>query len=437
MNDTELQNLIQYLSESPTPYHAVAAQCERLEAAGYRRLTEAQVWKLEAGEGYYLTRNDSALIAFRLPKRGGKRFMMTASHSDSPALKLKDAPELPAVNGMKRLNVEVYGGALLAPWFDRPLGVAGRLVVRTENGVETRLVDCGRDLAMIPSLAIHFDRKANLGHEIHPQAELAPVYGLDGAPNLLAIAAETADVREGDILAHDLILYNRQKPTVWGAENEFLSAGKLDDLACAHASLEGFLAAGESDSIPVHVVFDNEEIGSSTLQGASGTFLRDTLTRIAHALGWTEEDALAAFAQSFLLSADNAHAAHPNRTECADPVTRPRLNGGVVLKFSGAQRYATDAVSAAVVRSAGALAGVPIQTFVNHSDHPGGTTLGNLSVQQVAVRTADVGIAQLAMHSPYETCGSADIESLTALCRTLYSTSLVEIVPGRFTVRIS
>ena len=436
MTDTVLQNLIDFLSAAPSPFHAVQQQCLRLEAAGCHRLSEAQVWQLQAGEGYYLTRNDSALIAFRVPRDAHRGFMMTASHSDSPVLKLKDTPEMPAVNGMKRLNAEVYGGALLAPWFDRPLGVAGRLVVRTERGLDTRLVDCGRDLALIPSLAIHFDRKANSGHEIKPQTELLPVYGMEGARDLLAIAAEAAGVRQGDILAHDLVLYNREKPAVWGAEGEFLSAAKLDDLACAHASLEGFLAAGEGGSIPVHVVFDNEEVGSSTMQGACATFLRDTLTRIADALGWSEQEFLAALGESFLLSADNAHAAHPNRGACADPVTRPRLNGGVVLKFSGAQRYATDAVSAAVVRRAGELAGVPVQTFVNHSDYPGGTTLGNLSVRQIAVRTADVGLAQLAMHSPFETCGSRDIAHMAALCRTVYSASLNEIAPGAYDLRI-
>lgn len=436
MNDTVLNNLIPFLANAKSPYHAVAQQCKRLQAADCHRLSEAQTWTLQAGEGYYLTRNDSALIAFRVPKSAPRRFMMTASHSDSPVLKLKDAPELPASNGMKRLNVEVYGGALLAPWFDRPLGVAGRLVVRTEQGVETRLVDCGEDLALIPSLAIHFDRKANLGHEIKAQSELLPVYGMEGAPELLAIAARAAGVQQADILAHDLVLYNAQAPRLWGAEKEFLSAAKLDDLACAHASLEGFLAAEESDSIPVHVVFDNEEIGSSTMQGASATFLRDTLCRIAAGLGWEEPDYLAALSESFLLSADNAHAAHPNRTECADPVTRPRVNGGVVLKFSGAQRYATDAVSAAIVRRAGECANVPLQTFVNHSDYPGGTTLGNLSVQQVAVRTADVGIAQLAMHSPYETCGSRDVKHLAALCRTLYSAALTETAPGAYELRV-
>ena len=437
MKDTELENLMQYISESPTPYHAVQAQCDRLEAAGFRRLTEAQPWSLENGQGYYVTRNESSLIAFRLPRQQAKRFMMTASHTDAPTLKLKDAPELPAVNGVKRLNVEGYGSALLMPWFDRPLGVAGRVAVRTPQGVELRLYASGRPLAMIPSLAIHMDRDANHGHDIVRQKELVPLYGQTDAPDLLAIVAEDLGLRREDILAHDLMLYNTEPPRVWGARDEFLSAEKLDDLACAYASLAGFLAARECDSIPVHIVLDSEEIGSSTKQGACGTFVRDTLMRIAEVLGWSEQMYLTAVAESFMLSADNAHAAHPNHMDRADPVTYPRLNGGPVVKFSGAQTYATDAVSAAVVRRAAELAGIELQSFVNNSDVRGGRTLGNIFVQQVSAHTADVGIAQLAMHSPYETCGSADIASLAALCRTIYSTALCEEVPGRFTVSVS
>ena len=437
MNDTVLQNLIDFLSHAPSPYHAVQQQCARLQAAGYRRLSEAQPWTLEGGQGYYVTRNESSLIAFRLPKCEAKRFMMTASHTDAPTLKIKDIPELPAVNGVKRLNVEGYGSALLLPWFDRPLGIAGRVAVRTEQGVEMRLYASGRPLAMIPSLAIHMDREANHGHDIQRQKEIVPLYGLDDAPDLLAIVAEDLGLCRGDILAHDLMLYNTEPPRLWGARNEFLSAEKLDDLVCAYASLEGFLTARASDSIPVHIVLDNEEIGSSTMQGACGTFVRDTLMRIAQMLGWTEQDYLTAVAESFMLSADNAHAAHPNHMDRADPVTHPRLNGGPIVKFSGAQTYATDAVSAAVVRRAAELAGIELQSFVNNSDVRGGRTLGNIFVQQVSVHTADVGIAQLAMHSPYETCGSADIESLTALCSTIYSTALCEVDPGRFTVSVS
>ena len=437
MNDLILQNLMEYLSAANSPYHAVALQCERLEKAGYRRLTEAQPWTLESGQGYYVTRNESSLIAFRLPDRQAKRFMMTASHTDAPTLKLKDIPDLPAVNGVKRMNVEGYGSALLLPWFDRPLGVAGRVAARTEQGVELRLYASGRPLAMIPSLAIHMDRDANHGHDIVRQKEIVPLYGLEDAPDLLAIVAEDLGLRREDILAHDLMLYNAEPPRLWGARGEFLSAEKLDDLVCAFASLEGFLSARESDGIPVHIILDSEEIGSSTMQGACGTFVRDTLMRIAEVLGWTEQEYLTAVAESFMLSADNAHAAHPNHMDRADPVTHPRLNAGPVVKFSGAQTYATDAVSAAVVRRAAELAGIELQSFVNNSDVRGGRTLGNIFVQQVSAHTADVGIAQLAMHSPYETCGSADIESLTALCRTIYSTSLCEVVPGKFTVSIS
>ena len=437
MNQTLLQDLIQYLQSSETPYHAVAEQCARLEAAGYRRLTEAQCWTLERGQGYFVTRNESSLIAFRLPQCDAMRFMMAASHADAPMLKIKDTPELPVVNGVRRLNVEVYGSALLLPWFDRPLGVAGRVAARTEQGVEMRLYASGRPLALIPSLAIHMDREANHGHDIQRQKEIVPLYGLADAPDLLAVIAEDLGLRREDILAHDLVLYNTEPPRLWGANNEFLSAEKLDDLTCAYASLAGLLSARESDSIPVHIMLDSEEIGSSTMQGACGTFVRDTLMRIAEVLGWSEQAYLTAVAESFMLSADNAHAAHPNHMDRADPVTHPRMNGGPVVKFSGAQHYATDAVSAAVVRRSAELAGIELQSFVNNSDIRGGRTLGNIFVQQVSCHTADVGIAQLAMHSPYETCGSADIESLTALCRTLYSTSLVEIVPGKFTVRVS
>ena len=435
--NTELQNLIRYLTESPTPYHAVAAQCERLEAAGYRRLTEAQPWTLDRGQGYYVTRNESSIIAFRLPNREAKRFMMTASHTDAPTLKLKDVPDLPAVNGVKRMNGEGYGGALLLPWFDRPLGIAGRVAVRTEEGVEMRLYASGRPLALIPSLAIHMDRDANHGHDIVRQKEIVPLYGAEDAPDILTIVADDLQLRRDDILAHDLMLYNTEPPRLWGAREEFLSAEKLDDLVCAYASLSGFLDARECDSIPVHIVLDSEEIGSSTMQGACGTFVRDTLMRIAEVLDWTEQEYLTAVAESFMLSADNAHAAHPNHMDRADPVTHPRMNGGPVVKFSGAQSYATDAVSAAVVRRAAECAGIALQSFVNHSDVRGGRTLGNIFVQQVSAHTADVGIAQLAMHSPYETCGSADFESLAALCRTIYSAELCEIEPGKFTVRIS
>ena len=330
--------------------------------------------------------------------------------------------------------MEVDGGALLAPWFDRPLSVAGRVLVRTEQGVAARLVNVDRDLVLIPSLAIHMDRNANSGHEYKVQRELLPLYGMAEAEPLLETVAGACGVKAEDILGHDLFVYDRQTPSVWGARGEFLSSPRLDDVQCAFSSLTGFLESAPGESIPVHVVFDNEEIGSSTRQGAASTFLEDTLRRVAAALGLTGSEYLQRLPQSFLLSADNAHALHPNYTDKCDPVNRPKLGGGVVLKFSGNQKYTTDAVSAAVVRLLAERGGVRLQTFTNHSDLPGGTTLGNLSVQHVAVKTADVGIAQLAMHSPYETCGSGDTAELVALARTLFESSLMEQEDGAYLI---
>ena len=421
--DKELLDFIQY---NPSPYHVIEAQKKRLLEAGYEQLLESASWTIRAGGKYFVTRNGSAIIAFRVPEKTFKGFMIMASHSDSPMLKIKENPEITVEGAYQKLNVEVYGGALLAPWFDRPLSVAGRVLVKTERGVSTRLVNVDRDLLLIPSLAIHMDRNANSGHEYKVQRDLLPLYGMADAEPLLETVAKACGVDAGDILSHDLFVYNRQAPSVWGAKEEFLSSPRLDDIQCAFSSLAGFLESEPGESIPVHVVLDNEEIGSSTKQGAASAFLEDTLRRIAEGLGLTSGEYLQKLPQSFMLSADNAHGVHPNYGDRCDPVNRPKLGGGVVLKFSGNQKYTTDAVAAAVVRVLAKKAGVRLQTFTNHSDIPGGTTLGNISTQHVAVKTADVGMAQLAMHSPYETCGARDTEELVGLARTLFSSSLLE-----------
>ena len=429
------RELLDFIQSNPSPYHVIEAQRKRLLEAGYEQLLESGHWDVRPGGKYFVTRNGSAIIAFRIPEKASRGFMLMASHSDSPMLKIKENPEITVEGAYQKLNVEVYGGALLAPWFDRPLSVAGRVLVKTEGGVATRLVNVDRDLLLIPSLAIHMDRNANSGHEYKVQRDLLPLYGGADAEPLLETVARACGVEAGDILSHDLFVYNRQAPSVWGAKGEFLSSPRLDDLQCAFSSLAGFLESETGESIPVHVVLDNEEIGSSTRQGAASAFLKDTLRRIAAALGLTESEYLQKLPQSFMLSADNAHGVHPNYGDRCDPVNRPKLGGGVVLKFSGNQKYTTDAVSAAVVRVLAEKAGVPIQPFTNHSDIPGGTTLGNISVQHVAVRTADVGIAQLAMHSPYETCGRGDTAALVGLARTLFSSSMVEQGNGDYIVR--
>lgn len=422
---------MEFLQDSPSVFHVIESQSRRLLAAGYEKLSEGENWSLTPGGKYFVTRNSSAILAFRLPQGAPEGFMVAASHSDSPVLKVKAGPDISG-NGYRQLNVEVYGGALLAPWFDRPLWAAGRVFVRRGDTLEQRLVALP-DLAMIPSLAIHMDREANKGKEIKPQKDLLPLYGMAGDDDLLTLLSRAAGVEREDVCAHDIYLCNHQAPTLWGAAREFLSAPRLDDLECAFASLTGFLES-EGDTrpgvIPVHVVFDNEEVGSSTRQGAAAGFLRDTLTRVGEALGLSRGELLRLLAQSFLLSADNAHAAHPNYTEKADPVNRPKLGQGVVLKFSGNQKYTTDAASAAVTLALAGKAGVTLQTFTNHADLPGGSTLGNLSVRQLGVKTADIGLAQLAMHSPYETGGAKDLDDLVALTRALFSSRLREEADG-------
>ena len=434
MQKFELEGLFDFLNKGVSAFHSAAAAAAILEANGYEERPESAAWELVPGGKYYTTRNGSAVLAWRMPKGELPGWHVTASHSDSPALKVKENPEITVGGLYKKLNVELYGGALLAPWLDRPLSVAGRLLVRTSEGVRMQLVNVDRDLFLIPSLAIHMNRSVNDGYAYKVQRDLLPLYGAAEAPDLTALVAETAGISPESVIGHDLFVYNRQAPSIWGADREFMSSPRLDDLQCAFSSLCGFLESAPEESLPVHVVFDNEEIGSSTRQGAASPFLEDTLRRITEALGLTFGEYLEKLPQSFLLSADNAHGMHPNYADKCDPVNRPRLGGGVVVKYSGNQKYATDAVSAAIVRVLAKKAGVKLQVFTNHSDIPGGTTLGNISVQHVPVKTADVGIAQLAMHSPYETCGTGDTAELIGLARKLFSSSLAENGDGDYTI---
>ena len=428
--------LADFIVASPCNFFAVDAQARQLEAAGYVRLLEGEAWELALGGKYYVTRNGSALIAFRMPRCSPSGFMMVASHSDSPTLRIKPNPVIDSAS-CKTLNVEMYGGALLHTWFDRPLSVAGRVVVRTGCGIETRLVNIDRDLLVIPSLAIHMDHEANKGRALNVQKDLQPLFGDGDACDFIEFVAQQAGVAKDDILGHELVLYNRVKPSIWGSRSEFFSASRLDDLECAYSSLAGFLESDsvETDAVAVHAVFDNEEVGSGTKQGAASTFLRDVLERINLASGGDAQTMRRLVAQSFMLSADNAHAVHPNYPEKADPVNHPHMGQGVVLKHAANQHYTTDAVSEGLVRLMAERAEVQLQAFANRSDSPGGSTLGNLSGCQVAAITADVGLAQLAMHSSWETCSSADVDSLVALCREVYSSALIERADGAYELK--
>ena len=418
-----LAELQQFLIESPGCFHAVAALKRRLDAAGFTELRESERWSLTPGRGYYVSRNGSSLLSFRLPERKAEALHIIASHSDSPSFKLKPDPALWA-DGTLRLNVEGYGGMLRRSWFDRPLSVAGRVLIDDGGTLRERLVYVDRDLLLIPSLAIHLARDSK--ESVSIQSELLPLLGQsqDGWARVLGEAAGAAPEQ---IMGADLFLTCREKPTVWGADGDFLSAPRLDDLACCYASFAGFLAARPAGHIALHAVFDNEEVGSRSMQGAESDFLAAAVRRICLALGMDEEAYRAAIARSFLVSADNAHALHPNYAGKYDAVNRPRMNGGVVLKHQAGQRYTTDAVGEAIFRSICRASDVPVQDYANHSDVAGGSTLGNISITQLSVRSVDIGLAQLAMHSAYETMGSADAAHLARFAEAFYARPLPKV----------
>lgn len=424
-----METLIEFLDRSPSRFHAADNLRRELAGAGYEPLFEGRPWTIVPGGKYYVIRGGASLIAFRVPERGARGFMISASHSDSPTFRIKENAELAGPEGYLRLNVERYGGMLCAPWLDRPLTVAGRVLAKAGEGIETRLVYVDRDLLMIPNVAIHMNRTANDGIKYDPKCDMVPLMGLGAEKGAFrAVVAESAGCAAEDILGTDLFLCPRQKAIVWGMENEFVSSPRLDDLQCAWGCFRGFLAAEDSASVPVFALLDNEEVGSLTRQGADSTFLADVLERVCAALGM---DRAAATANSFLVSADNAHAVHPNHPEYHDATHRPAMNGGVVIKHG--VRYATDGVSQAVFAALCQQAGAPVQYFANRSDLPGGGTLGLISTAHVSVNTVDIGLAQLAMHSCYETAGAKDTDYLIQAMTAFYAASFRE-EDGRFSL---
>ena len=424
--DKRIQGLMEYLDTSVSVYHAVDGVVKQLEEAGYVRLNEAEHWEPIPGGKYYMTRGSSAVMAFRLPAGKPTGFMMSASHADRPTFKVKENGEL--TGKYTRLAVEKYGGMLIAPWLDRPLSVAGRVMVQTEAGIESRLVNIDRDLLLIPNVAIHMNRKANEGYAWNPVNDTLPLMGGEDAKGKLeALLQEAAG---GRILGHDLYLYLRQKACIWGADEEYISSAALDDLECVWCCLQGFLQAESSAAVPVLCVFDSEEVGSASMQGAASGILEDLLSRICRATG---TDLRQMLAQSFMVSADNAHAVHPNHPEYADATNAPTVNGGIVLKFNAAQRYTTDGISAALFRTV--CGKIPVQTYYNRADLPGGSTLGNVSLAHVAVPTADIGLPQLAMHSCYETAGVQDALYLMDAMTAYYGMALESANDGKYTLK--
>ncbi|MGN0483962.1 MAG: M18 family aminopeptidase [Lachnospiraceae bacterium] len=428
------KELLSFIQDSPSCYHVIENFRCMLKKAGFQEVYEQEEWKLKPGNGYFVTRGDSSLIAFRIPDKKFTNFQMIASHSDSPSFKIKENSEICVENKYVTLNVEKYGGMLMAPWFDRPLSVAGKAVVKGKDCLKTKLVSFDRDLVLIPNVAIHMNRKANDGYTYHPQKDLLPLFRTtDAEMTFEKLVAKQLKVSDpSDILATDLFLYNRMPGSIWGAEEEFASSPKLDDLQCAYSSMRAFLESQNAHSVTVCAVFDNEEVGSTTKQGADSTMLSDILERINFCLGRTMEEYQTAIAGSFLLSADNAHAVHPNHPEFADPTNRPQMNRGVVIKYNANQKYTTDAVSAAIFKSICEKAKVPYQSFTNHSDMAGGSTLGNIANAHVSLNTVDIGLAQLAMHSPYETAGVKDTAYMIRAMKQFYATHIEKIGTDKY-----
>lgn len=419
-----IEELFSFIEASPSPFHAAQEACRRLRGAGFLPLRESGIWRLSPGGKYYVTRNRSSCIAFRLPEGRPEGFMLAASHSDSPTFKIKESGELISPD-YTRLNTERYGGMLYTPWFDRPLSVAGRLLVRAGEKIETRLVALGQDVAVIPNVAVHMGLKQNEGYRFAPQTDLCPLIGGPAAKGMFKKAlAEAAGAVPEDIAGSDLSLYLRERGRVVGINGEYLLAPRLDDLECAFSTLEGFLQAKPGDACAVYCLFDNEEVGSATRQGADSSFLSDVLLRLSEALGMSAQQLRMATAQSLMLSADNAHAVHPNHPELSDPDNRVQMGGGIVVKFNANQRYTSDGVSSALFREICRQAQVPTQSYLNRSDMPGGSTLGNIANTHISLSTVDIGLAQLAMHSCCETAGAADVDYMVRACRAFYETAL-------------
>ena len=407
---TTTEKLFDFIKSSTSPYHTVKAVAEMLEAAGFIRIYEGDGTPITEGAGYYVIRDGSSIVAFR--KRAGG-YMITATHSDSPSFKAKS---ITSSGAYFRLNTERYGGMILYSWLDRPLSLAGRVVLRTEQGVRETTVDLDSDLFTIPSIAIHMNREVNDGYKLNPASDMLPI--APSGASLTELLAEKLAADPDSIISHDLYLYVREEGRTVG--DEYILAPRLDDLQCVYASVSAFLAAEEGDSTPVLAIFDNEEVGSSTKQGAASDFLSATLRRISDG----EEDYRRRLASSFMVSADNAHAIHPAHPELSDKENAPVLNGGIVIKHNAAQSYATDSLSEAIFSEICRRAGAKLQSFYNRPDLRGGSTLGSISDTVVAMPTVDIGLAQLAMHSAVETAGAADTDTMITALTAFYSASL-------------
>lgn len=428
MNNIQIsQELLTFIDSSKSMFHSVDTMKKYFDKAGYTFLPESAKWEIKKGGNYYTTRNNSSILAFQVGELlDDYHFQITASHSDSPTYKVKVVPELEGPFEFLRLNVEGYGGMIDSSWFDRPLSIAGRVLIRENGKIVNKLFNIDKDILMIPNVAIHLNREVNNGYAYNKQVDLLPLFSAGELKkgDFDKMVADELGVKVEDVISKDLFLVNRQRQCIWGYKDEFVSTPKLDDLQCAFTSMKAFLDSKNEHTINVCVVFDNEEVGSNTKQGAMSTFMKDALMRVNSSLGFGVDEYHQAVAKSFLVSCDNAHALHPNHPELYDQTNRTYLNKGIVIKEAANQKYTTDAFSRAIFLEICKRVDVPVQFFANRSDKVGGSTLGNLSNIQVSLHALDIGIAQLAMHSSYETCGIKDTAYMIAALKEFYSTNI-------------
>lgn len=428
-NPALINDLMSFMDSSVCNFLAVDTVRRRLESAGFINLDPSQSWTLKAGGKYFITKNDSAIFAFVIgtgnPWDGYK---IISSHSDSPGFRVKPSPEMKSEGGVLRVNTEVYGGPILYTWFDRPLSLAGRLILKGSDVLHplTKIVKFDEPLLTIPHLAIHFNRAVNEGNPLSKQKDMMPVLAhlqdsVSADGYMIRMVADKAGVDADSIIDFDLSLYDTTPAALVGADHDFITSGRLDDLSMVHASLSALLDSEPTKMSQVMAVFDNEETGSGTKQGAASPVLYNLLSRINDAMGGDRETFLRAIDSSFMISADNAHALHPNYPEKHDPTNHPILGGGPVIKINANCKYMTDAQSSAVFKTICDEAGVPVQYFVNHSDSPGGSTLGNILTSQIDLKGVDMGAAMWAMHSVRETASPLDHQYITKAFHHFYS----------------
>lgn len=419
-----MKEFLKFIENTPTAFHAAKAIKSKLLQEGFIELKENEIWSFKNGGKYFFGRNMSSLVAFVLPKGQPQAFNITAAHLDSPTFKLKPNFTIER-NHFVKLNTEVYGGPIYTTWMDRPLGIAGRVIIQKNNQLEAHLVNIRKPIAVIPNMPIHYNREVNKGVELNPQVDMLPLIGdrSFGDCDLYSFVASELGIAKESILSSDLYLTNLDRGCFVGLNEEYIMGPQLDNLECSYGLIEGLLQAEPLTTINVCVLFDNEEIGSSTMQGAGGNMLELALKRISYTLGLNEEEYLKLLANSFIVSADNAQGVHPNHIEKFDETNACYLNGGIVIKNAARGSYSTDAMSSAYFQKLCKSAGVQFQLNTNRSDILGGSTLGVISLRHISIPSVDIGLAQLAMHSAYETAGSYDLKELIKVIKKFYETA--------------